>query len=81
MGILADNRDFPGLPARYIFERGDMTDQGKPTSVQIWPDVLELLDEAARRVGVSRETAVNTMVMAALQYDVDEIRDVLRVKS
>ena len=58
-----------------------MTDQGKPTSVQIWPDVLAQLDEAARRVGVSRETAVNTMIMASLQYDVDDIRDVLRVKS
>ena len=58
-----------------------MTEQGKPTSVQIWPDVLAQLDEAARRVGVSRETAVNTMIMASLQYDVDDIRDVLRVKS
>ena len=58
-----------------------MPETHKPTSVQIWPDVLAQLDEAARRVGVSRETAVNTMVMAALQYDVDEIRDVLRVKS
>jgi len=58
-----------------------MTPDTKPTSVQIWPDVLAQLDEAARRVGVSRETAVNTMLMAGLQYDVDEIRDVLRVKS
>ena len=58
-----------------------MTPDAKPTSVQIWPDVLAQLDEAARRVGVSRETAVNTMIMASLQYDVDDIRDVLRVKS
>jgi hypothetical protein len=58
-----------------------MTPDPNPTSVHIWPDVLAQLDEAARRVGISRETAVNTMVMAALQYEVDEIRDVLRVKS
>ena len=58
-----------------------MTPDPAPTSVLIWPDVLAQLDEATRRVGISRETAVNTLIMAALQFDPGDIEDVMRVKS
>jgi hypothetical protein len=52
-----------------------------PTSVRLWPDVLAQIDESARKVGISRETAVNTIIMAFLQYSAADIRDVMRVKS
>jgi len=52
-----------------------------PTSVLIWPDVLAQIDESARKVGISREVAVNTVIMAALQFDLSDIEDVMRVKS
>jgi hypothetical protein len=58
-----------------------MTPDPKLNLVRIWPDVLAQLDEAARKVGISRETAVNTLIMAALQFDLNDIEDVMRVKS
>jgi hypothetical protein len=51
---------------------------GEP-NVCIWPDVLKVLDERRLEHGIlNRDIAVNSIIMAFLGYDTDDLRRVVK---
>lgn len=46
----------------------------KPVSVQLWPAVARAVDERARLIGCSRETAANSLLLSMLSIELSEIK-------